>query len=107
MPVNDEPPVLKADLIPFILCPEGQAVSITSEYLFATDVDSDDMQIMFMLARPPKHGVVKRNGIVIDRFLQRDVISGAVTYEHTSKCESSPTQNQCLLFTALQPLCQA
>lgn len=84
MPVNDEPPVLKADLIPFILCPEGQAVSITSEYLFATDVDSDDMQIMFMLARPPKHGVVKRNGIVIDRFLQRDVISGAVTYEHTS-----------------------
>ncbi|XP_070598646.1 FRAS1-related extracellular matrix protein 1 isoform X1 [Erythrolamprus reginae] len=82
--VNDEPPVMKADLIPFMQCPEGQVVPITSKHLYATDKDSEDMQLMFMVARPSKYGVVKRNGIVIDRFLQADVVSGTVTYEHTS-----------------------
>ncbi|XP_070794695.1 FRAS1-related extracellular matrix protein 1 [Pituophis catenifer annectens] len=82
--VNDEPPVMNADLIPFMQCPEGQAVPITSEHLYATDKDSEDMQLMFMVARPSKYGVVKRGGLVIDRFLQADVVSGTVTYEHTS-----------------------
>uniref|UniRef100_A0A670ZH00 FRAS1 related extracellular matrix 1 n=1 Tax=Pseudonaja textilis TaxID=8673 RepID=A0A670ZH00_PSETE len=84
IPVNDEPPVMNADLIPFVWCPEGQAVPITSEHLYATDKDSEDMQLMFMVARPSKYGVVKRDGLVIDRFLQADVVSGTVTYEHTS-----------------------
>ncbi|XP_029140355.1 FRAS1-related extracellular matrix protein 1 [Protobothrops mucrosquamatus] len=84
IPVNDEPPVMNADLIPFIQCPEGQAVPITSENLCATDKDSEDMQLMFMVARSSKYGVVKRGGLVIDRFLQADVVSGTVTYEHTS-----------------------
>ncbi|XP_053226453.1 FRAS1-related extracellular matrix protein 1 isoform X7 [Podarcis raffonei] len=83
-PVNDEPPVMNADLIPSIECPEGQAVAITSENLYATDEDSEDMQLMFMLARNPKYGVVKKDGIVVDRFPQVDVVSGAVEYEHTS-----------------------
>ncbi|XP_061486151.1 FRAS1-related extracellular matrix protein 1 isoform X3 [Rhineura floridana] len=83
-PVNDEPPVLNADLIPFMQCPEGQVVSITSENLYATDADSEDMQLMFMLARHPKHGVVKKDGIVVDHFLQADVVSGGVAYEHKS-----------------------
>lgn len=76
---------MNADLIPFMQCPEGQAVPITSEHLYATDKDSEDMQLMFMVARPSKYGVVKRGGLVIDRFLQADVVSGTVTYEHTSK----------------------
>uniref|UniRef100_A0A8D2LHS9 FRAS1 related extracellular matrix 1 n=1 Tax=Varanus komodoensis TaxID=61221 RepID=A0A8D2LHS9_VARKO len=84
MPVNDEPPVMNTDLIPFLQCPEGQAVPISSEHLCATDADSEDMQLIFMLAQHPKHGVVKKAGIVVDRFLQADVFSGAVTYEHTS-----------------------
>ncbi|ETE61666.1 FRAS1-related extracellular matrix protein 1, partial [Ophiophagus hannah] len=62
IPVNDEPPVMNADLIPFVRCPEGQAVPITSEHLYATDKDSEDMQLMFMVARPSKYGVVKRGG---------------------------------------------
>ncbi|KAM3843674.1 FRAS1-related extracellular matrix protein 1 [Vipera latastei] len=84
IPVNDEPPVMNADLIPFMQCPEGQAVPITSENLYATDKDNEDMQLMFMVARSSKYGVVKRGGLVIDRFLQADVVSGTVTYEHTS-----------------------
>nr|XP_056704812.1 FRAS1-related extracellular matrix protein 1 [Euleptes europaea] len=84
MPVNDEPPVMNADLIPFMQCSEGGAVFFTSESLHATDIDSDDMQLMFMLARHPKHGVVKKNGLTVDRFHQTDVISGVVAYEHTN-----------------------
>ncbi|XP_039219625.1 FRAS1-related extracellular matrix protein 1 isoform X6 [Crotalus tigris] len=84
IPVNDEPPVMNADLIPFMQCPEGQAVPITSENLYATDKDSEDMQLMVIVARSSKYGVVKRGGLMIDRFLQADVVSGTVTYEHTS-----------------------
>ncbi|XP_006864569.1 PREDICTED: FRAS1-related extracellular matrix protein 1 [Chrysochloris asiatica] len=83
LPVNDEPPVLKADLLPMMQCSEGGEVVITSEYIFATDVDSDDSRLMFTIAQKPQHGVVKNAGVVTDRFFQEDVISGAVTYTHT------------------------
>ncbi|KAL8203135.1 UNVERIFIED_CONTAM: FRAS1- extracellular matrix protein 1 [Gekko kuhli] len=102
MPVNDEPPVMNADLIPFMQCSEGGAVVITSEYLHATDVDSDDMQLMFMLARHPKYGVVKKNGLAVDRFHQADVISGAVAYEHTSETNALIIFTQVFIFMLLQ-----
>nr|XP_045009957.1 FRAS1-related extracellular matrix protein 1 isoform X4 [Jaculus jaculus] len=83
LPVNDEPPVLKADLIPMMHCSEGGEVTITPEYVFATDVDSDDMKLMFVIVRAPGHGVVRKAGITVDRFSQGDVISETVTYKHT------------------------
>uniref|UniRef100_A0A2K5W712 FRAS1-related extracellular matrix protein 1 n=1 Tax=Macaca fascicularis TaxID=9541 RepID=A0A2K5W712_MACFA len=82
-PVNDEPPVLKADLTPVMNCSEGGEVVITSEYIFATDVDSDNLKLMFVIAREPQHGVVRRAGVTVDQFSQGDVISEAVTYKHT------------------------
>uniref|UniRef100_A0A8D0GZ23 FRAS1-related extracellular matrix protein N-terminal domain-containing protein n=1 Tax=Sphenodon punctatus TaxID=8508 RepID=A0A8D0GZ23_SPHPU len=84
LPVNDEPPVMNSDLIPSMQCPEGEEVLITSEYIYATDADSDDMKLMFMLARQPYHGVLRRAGLIVDRFSQSDVVSGVVTYQHTS-----------------------
>ncbi|XP_053888402.1 FRAS1-related extracellular matrix protein 1 isoform X1 [Malaclemys terrapin pileata] len=84
LPVNDEPPIMKDGLIPLIQCPEGEEVVITSEYIYATDADSDDMKLTFMLARQPYYGVVRKAGIVVDRFSQADVVSGVVTYKHTS-----------------------
>lgn len=83
--MNDEPPVLKADLIPMMHCSEGGEVAITPEYIFATDADNDDSQLLFLIARGPQHGVVTKAGIHVDRFSQGDVISGAVTYKHTGK----------------------
>ncbi|XP_070105186.1 FRAS1-related extracellular matrix protein 1 isoform X4 [Equus caballus] len=83
LPVNDEPPILKADLTPMMHCSEGNEVIITSEYIFATDIDSDDLKLMFVIARGPQHGVVRRAGVTVDQFSQGDVISGAVTYKHT------------------------
>ncbi|XP_014647889.1 PREDICTED: FRAS1-related extracellular matrix protein 1 isoform X2 [Ceratotherium simum simum] len=82
-PINDEPPILKADLIPMMHCSEGNEVVITPEYIFATDVDSDDLKLMFVVAREPQHGAVRKAGVSVDRFSQGDVISGAVTYKHT------------------------
>uniref|UniRef100_A0A8C9AAX8 FRAS1-related extracellular matrix protein 1 n=1 Tax=Prolemur simus TaxID=1328070 RepID=A0A8C9AAX8_PROSS len=82
-PVNDEPPVLKAGLIPVMHCSEGREVVISSEYIFATDVDSDDSKLMFMIVQKPQHGVVRKAGVPVDQFSQGDVISGVVTYRHT------------------------
>ncbi|XP_076790834.1 FRAS1-related extracellular matrix protein 1 isoform X2 [Arvicanthis niloticus] len=82
-PVNDEPPVLKADLIPMMHCSEGGEVTITPEYIFATDADNDDLELLFLIVREPQHGVVRKAGLHVGRFSQGDVISGAVTYKHT------------------------
>ncbi|XP_052032648.1 FRAS1-related extracellular matrix protein 1 [Apodemus sylvaticus] len=82
-PVNDEPPVLKADLIPMMHCSEGGEVTITPEYISATDADSNDLELLFMIAREPQCGVVRKAGLYVDRFSQGDVISGTVTYKHT------------------------
>ncbi|EPY74767.1 FRAS1 related extracellular matrix 1 [Camelus ferus] len=82
-PVNDEPPVLKADLTPTMHCSEGEEVVITSEYIFATDVDSDDLKLTFMIVREPRHGTVRKGGVTVHQFLQGDVVAGDVTYKHT------------------------
>ncbi|XP_039766745.1 FRAS1-related extracellular matrix protein 1 isoform X3 [Ornithorhynchus anatinus] len=84
LPVNDEPPVLKADLIPVMNCPEGGEVIITSEYISATDLDSDDLKLMFVITRQPRRGIVSKAGIIVDHFSQADIVSKAVTYKHTS-----------------------
>uniref|UniRef100_A0A8C9Q3I3 FRAS1-related extracellular matrix protein 1 n=1 Tax=Spermophilus dauricus TaxID=99837 RepID=A0A8C9Q3I3_SPEDA len=82
-PINDEPPILKADLIPMMHCSEGGEVVITPEHIFATDMDSDDLKLMVMIAREPQHGMVWKAGVQVDQFSQGDIISGAVTYKHT------------------------
>ncbi|XP_040397310.1 FRAS1-related extracellular matrix protein 1 isoform X2 [Cygnus olor] len=82
LPVNDEPPVLRTGLIPVLHCPEGEEVDLSSKYIYATDADSDDMKLIFMLVRQPYHGVVRKAGIAVEHFSQADVISGLVTYKH-------------------------
>ncbi|XP_036116823.1 FRAS1-related extracellular matrix protein 1 [Molossus molossus] len=82
-PINDEPPILKSDLNPQMHCSEGDEVVITSEYICATDADSDDLKLLFVISREPQHGVVRRAGVTVDQFSQGDVISGVVTYRHT------------------------
>lgn len=85
LPVNDELPVMQTGLAPVLHCLEGEEVVLSSEHIHATDADSDDMELMFVLARQPHHGVVRKAGVAVDRFSQADVIAGLVTYKHTSK----------------------
>lgn len=84
LPVNDEPPVMKDDLLPTIYCPEGDGVVLSTDYIYAVDADSDDMKLMFLIARQPRWGAVQKTGVTIDRFSQRDVLEGTVIYRHTS-----------------------
>ncbi|XP_070711353.1 FRAS1-related extracellular matrix protein 1a [Pempheris klunzingeri] len=83
VPVNDEVPVLVAGLKPVLSCAEGQEVVITAEYIYATDADSDNSSLAFLIARQPYHGVVLRHGVIVDHFVQADVTAGIVTYKHT------------------------
>lgn len=82
-PINDEVPVLAADLKPVLSCAEGQEIVITAEFIYATDADSDNSSLTFLIARQPYHGVVLRNGVIVDRFIQADIVAGIITYKHT------------------------
>ncbi|XP_067257479.1 FRAS1-related extracellular matrix protein 1a isoform X2 [Chanodichthys erythropterus] len=83
--VNDEVPVLVAGLKAILACAEGQEVVISVEYICATDPDSDDSTLMYLIAQQPYHGVVQRNGIVVDRFIQADITAGLISYRHTGQ----------------------
>ena len=70
-------------LKPVLTCAEGQEMIITAEYIYATDADSDNSSLVFLIARQPYHGVVLRNGAVVDRFIQADIDAGIISYRHT------------------------
>ncbi|XP_056388905.1 FRAS1-related extracellular matrix protein 1-like [Hyla sarda] len=82
-PVNDEAPELRSGLNPTLVCPEGGRVFITAENLYATDPDGDDMRLTYMIARVPLYGMIQREGVVVEKFTQLDVIRGFVSYRHT------------------------
>nr|XP_046236498.1 FRAS1-related extracellular matrix protein 1a isoform X2 [Scatophagus argus] len=82
-PINDEVPVLIAGLKPVLSCGEGQEIVITAEFIYATDADSDNSSLAFLIARQPYHGVVLRNSVIVDRFIQADITAGIITYKHT------------------------
>ncbi|XP_066577018.1 FRAS1-related extracellular matrix protein 1a [Amia ocellicauda] len=83
IPVNDEVPVLNPGLRPMLECTEGQGVVITTEYIYATDGDSNDGRLTYMIARQPSQGVVQKRGKPVDHFFQEDIVAGIVMYKHT------------------------
>ncbi|XP_072260396.1 FRAS1-related extracellular matrix protein 1 isoform X2 [Pyxicephalus adspersus] len=83
IPVNDEPPIMKDNLLPTIYCAEGEEVVISADYIYAVDADSDNMKLSFMIARQPRWGVVMKAGVSVDRFSQMDIFQGTVIYRHT------------------------
>lgn len=83
--MNDEPPALKSGLNPMLYCLEGGEVVISTENLHATDIDSNDEKLLFIIARQPLHGVVQKRNQIADHFTQAEVIAGVVKYIHTGK----------------------
>ncbi|KAJ6662587.1 hypothetical protein lerEdw1_011724 [Lerista edwardsae] len=83
IPVNDEPPELQPGLKSSLECREGGRVVITAEYLYATDADSDDSRLTYMIARVPTHGEIQKDGFVVDVFSQHDVVQESISYVHT------------------------
>ncbi|XP_047442063.1 FRAS1-related extracellular matrix protein 1b [Mugil cephalus] len=83
LPMNDEPPQLGPGLRGELSCEEGGRVQVTVDYLSATDRDSDDSGLTYMLARRPGRGDLQRAGLVVDKFSQLDLLQGHVYYVHT------------------------
>nr|DBA17788.1 TPA: hypothetical protein GDO54_016111 [Pyxicephalus adspersus] len=83
LPVNDEPPELKPGLKSNLDCPEGGHIYITAENLYATDPDGDDAKLTYMVARMPLYGMIQRQGVMVEKFTQLDVIHGWIAYIHT------------------------
>ncbi|XP_072367081.1 FRAS1-related extracellular matrix protein 1b [Scyliorhinus torazame] len=83
IPINDEPPELQPHLKSGLQCPEGEMITITAEYLYATDTDSNDMKLTYIIARSPSYGVIQRNEVTVDKFSQLDIIQGFISYSHT------------------------
>ncbi|XP_075472114.1 FRAS1-related extracellular matrix protein 1-like [Ascaphus truei] len=82
-PVNDEPPELHRGLKMDLDCPEGGHVMIAAENLYATDPDSEDSKLMYMIARAPMYGVIQKGGVTVERFSQLDVTLRFISYVHT------------------------
>nr|XP_040037680.1 FRAS1-related extracellular matrix protein 1a isoform X7 [Gasterosteus aculeatus aculeatus] len=83
LPINDEVPVLVDGLKSVLSCAEGQEIVITSDYILAADADSNSSSLTFLIARQPHHGIVCRNSIEVDRFIQADITARIITYKHT------------------------
>lgn len=81
--MNDEVPVVAPGLKAVLGCAEGGSVAITAAYLYASDADSDNGSLSYLIARQPYHGVVLRAGTIVDRFVQADIVAGVVSYKHT------------------------
>ncbi|XP_028850587.1 FRAS1-related extracellular matrix protein 1 isoform X2 [Denticeps clupeoides] len=96
--VNDEVPVMNSGLKPVLDCAEGQEVVVTIEYVCATDVDSEDNRLSYMIARHPYYGVIQRNGVIVDQFTQSDIIAGIITYKHTGEEIGLTPRNDTITF---------
>ena len=58
---------------------------LSHDQIQATDPDSDDMMVTFLLERDPYEGVVKRGGERAVNFTQSDLMAGLVLYQHTGE----------------------
>ncbi|KAL1023166.1 hypothetical protein UPYG_G00037220 [Umbra pygmaea] len=101
LPVNDEPPQLGPGLRGELACQEGGRVQVTAEYLFATDADSEDARLVYMLARMPAWGELQRGGISVDKFTQQDILQGLIYYIHTGgEIGASPVPDSVTLIVS-------
>ncbi|XP_015232054.1 PREDICTED: FRAS1-related extracellular matrix protein 1-like [Cyprinodon variegatus] len=85
LPMNDEPPQLGGGLRDQLSCVEGGRVQVTVDYLSATDRDSEDSRLTYMLARSPGRGELQRGGMMTDKFSQQDLLQGHVYYVHSGE----------------------
>uniref|UniRef100_A0A3Q3W4W6 Calx-beta domain-containing protein n=1 Tax=Mola mola TaxID=94237 RepID=A0A3Q3W4W6_MOLML len=90
LPMNDEPPQLGGGLRGELKCQEGGRVQVTVDYLSATDRDSEDSRLTYMLARSPGRGELQRAGLTVDKFSQQDLLQGHVYYVHTGEIGTEP-----------------
>ncbi|KAG8453958.1 hypothetical protein GDO86_000546, partial [Hymenochirus boettgeri] len=86
-PIDDEVPTLMLPgglLGSFIEVLESGETDITTNVIQGTDPDIDDLMLTFIVEEPPMKGEILVSGFPSERFSQRDLLNGDVTYKHTS-----------------------
>lgn len=84
VPLDDETPQLGKNLRPRLIVSEGSEALITSAVLSATDVDTDDKNLVFLIIKQPKHGVMQLDNRPATKFTQQNVKDKLVKYIHTA-----------------------
>ncbi|XP_004680391.1 PREDICTED: FRAS1-related extracellular matrix protein 2 [Condylura cristata] len=116
VPVDDQPPVLNANT--GLTLAEGETVPILPLALSATDMDSDDSLLLFILESPSSatghlllrqthppseeedflRGSWKKQGDfyeqTVTEWLQRDIMEGRLFYRHTGSHSPRPVMDQ-------------
>uniref|UniRef100_A0A8C5C0N3 FRAS1 related extracellular matrix 2a n=1 Tax=Gadus morhua TaxID=8049 RepID=A0A8C5C0N3_GADMO len=85
-PVDDETPTLSlpvGTVGSHVDVLENGATEITTNVIQGSDVDTDDLQLTFIVEDPPTMGEVLVKGVPASRFTQADIINGFVVYAHT------------------------
>lgn len=95
-PVDDEMPVWQTHLLQRLSVEEGGSVQLTSQVLSATDVDTDDSLLFFILTEVSQFGSIFLDGRKTTRFTQEDVMKEKVLYMH-SGLEIGPTPKEDVL----------
>ncbi|KFM81378.1 Extracellular matrix protein 3, partial [Stegodyphus mimosarum] len=83
--IDDEAP--KLDIAPGTLglqieVDEGSKTPVTNELIKASDPDTEDDMITFIIDPLPLMGSIEVNGVIVDRFKQEDLQKGRVFYLH-------------------------
>lgn len=84
VPIDDEAPKVQGNLRSNMIVSEGDETAITSNVLAATDEDTDDGTLVFLIVKQPKYGILQVNGEPTTKFTQQDVGNNIVKYIHTS-----------------------
>ncbi|XP_004711328.1 FRAS1-related extracellular matrix protein 2, partial [Echinops telfairi] len=116
VPVDDQPPVLNANT--GLTLAEGETVAIPPLTLSATDMDSDDSLLRFVLeppystagqlllrqSQPPQEeleltrGLWSKQGVFYERMVtewrQQDILEGRLFYRHTGPHSPGPVMDQ-------------
>ncbi|KAL3878630.1 hypothetical protein ACJMK2_030964 [Sinanodonta woodiana] len=87
-PVDDEPPSLFGIAEPGKLritleVREGDQVLLTNHHLEASDKDTKQHHLVFVIESQPNYGLLLKNGSLINRFSQSDLAKRNISYSHT------------------------
>ena len=82
--VDDEMPtfVLPGLLGVTIAVEEGKSTILTVDHLKASDPDTDDQMLSFIMENQPREGAILLSGQRTDSFTQKDILNGFVVYRH-------------------------
>ncbi|XP_013782373.1 extracellular matrix protein 3-like, partial [Limulus polyphemus] len=84
-PIDDEAPALQISpgtIGTSLDVKENGSSLITTKIIKASDPDTDDLKITFLIDYPPRQGRIELNGANTDRFTQEDIEGKRVYYVH-------------------------